>query len=753
MMPEKAMAEDLIYSIVDKCVGCNKCIRSCPVDGANIAYLESGTNKVRVDGAKCIRCGACLDACSHGARDFRDDTDAFFSDLSSGKPISVVAAPAARVNFEDYRKLIGCLKASGVNFVYDVSFGADITTWAYLKAIKEKNLKSVVAQPCPAVVNYIEKYRPSLIDKLAPVHSPTLCAAVYMREYAKIPDRIAFLSPCVGKADEFRDPDTKGYVSYNVTYAKLYARLEKEKVDFSRCEGADFDDIGCWLGCVYSRPGGLRENVELLAAGAWVRQIEGVHHAYGYLDEYAERTKANRPVPLLVDILNCANGCNRGTATRKDIQIDDADARLNELKAVKLKEKGKFGRRKSDELFRLFDAKLDPNRFTRTYTDKRVVLKQPTAQELDAVFLSLHKETSESRRIDCSACGFDTCEEMARAVYSGFNNAGNCIDFNRREIALEAESLGEKTRIIDELASYTNETVAVLDEVAALNLDVSIDGEFVGDFIKIKDSINRILDTLNVMLLEIKVAAEQFDAGARQVAEGSSSLAAGASSQSSAVGVLSGLIRMLSEKTKLNEGNADKARLLSAAAKEAAEGGNRKMGELQKSMDEIDAASSSITKILKTIDDVAFQTNILALNAAIEAARAGRYGKGFAVVADEVRNLAVRCSNAAKESAESIVECMAKTRNGTAIANETAEALEGIVGKTNEIALIVDQIAAASVEQSAGILDVAKNVEKVSAVVQSNAAVSNEEAATSSELSEQANSLKRRLAQFRLRDS
>jgi len=744
---------EIIFTAEEKCAGCNKCIRNCPVDGANISYLVNGENKVRVDQSRCIRCGACIEVCSHEARQFSDDTERFFRDLRQGLRISMVAAPAARTNFSSLKRLIGYLKAQGVNLVYDVSFGADITTWAYLKAIREKGLRSVIAQPCPAIVNYIEKYQPELISNLAPIHSPTLCTAVYLRKYARVEDRIAFLSPCIGKTEEFTDPNTKGYVSYNVTYRKLFDFLADRKVDLSRYDEKDFDDIGCWLGCVYSRPGGLRENVEILAKGAWVRQIEGSRHAYPYLDEYRTRVSGNNPVPLLVDILNCANGCNRGTATKKDVSIDDADARLNEMKTIKLKERVSFNRKKADALFGMFDSRLDLQDFMRSYTNRRVVLSEPSDDMLEQIYESLHKSTPESRKVDCSACGYGTCKDMARAIHNGFNSRINCIRFNQHEIELESRSIGEKTQLIDEISAYTNEIVSVLDQVSALNLNVMVSGDFKGDFIKIKESINRILLILDETLYEIKQAADQFSAGAEQVSIGSNNLAQGANEQAIAVDKLSGLIDMLTEKTRLNSSNAEKARLLSAVARDSAEDGNQRMNDMLKSMQEIDAASMNITKILKTIDDIAFQTNILALNAAVEAARAGKYGKGFAVVADEVRNLAGKCSDATQESAAFIQESISKVRNGTGIANDTAMALGKIVQKSSEIASLVEAIATTSREQSVGIDNLQVNIQQVSHVVQANSSVSHESAATSEQLSAQAVSLKDSVSRFSLRES
>jgi methyl-accepting chemotaxis protein/NAD-dependent dihydropyrimidine dehydrogenase PreA subunit len=749
---EMAVTErEIVFTDTDRCVGCNKCIRNCPVVGANIAYVLNGENRVRVDQERCIRCGACLEACSHDARVYVDDTEEFFRDLGAGKKISVVVAPAARVNFDEHGRLIGFLKSRGVHLAYDVSFGADITTWAYLKAIREKGLSSVIAQPCPAIVNYIEKYQPELLSNLAPVHSPTLCTAVYLRKYAKSTDAIAFISPCIGKVDEFRDPATGGLVSYNVTYGKLAEYLEKNHIALSAYDETAFDDIGCWLGCVYSRPGGLRENVETLVPGAWVRQVEGPKHAYPYLAEYGSRMKAKKNLPLLVDILNCANGCNRGTATLKRVSIDDADGKLNALKAEKLIARAGPFKKKSEALFKMFDAKLKLADFMRTYRSRRVTLASPSDTELEAIYAELHKDTEASRKIDCSACGYHTCEDMARAIHNGINGRTNCIDFNRKEIAREGESIGEKTKIIGELSSYSAAVVSVLDEIDGLNLDVRLDGDFSGEFAEIRDSINRILDTLNMTLTEIREYAEQFGAGAEQVSQGSNNIAEGVGAQGTAMDKLSSLIGMLTAKTKQNAANAERARALSAMARESAEDGNRRMGEMLKSMEEINEASANITKILGVIDDIAFQTNILALNAAVEAARAGKYGKGFAVVADEVRNLAQRCSGAAKESAGFIEASVSRVKNGSGIANETASALAKITQKSSEIAAIVEEIAATSAEQTGGIDTINVNLQQVSHVVQSNSSASQESAEASVQLSQQAVSLKESVSRFRLR--
>ena len=158
---------ELIYT-TDLCTGCNKCVRSCPVLTANIATQEG---YVTVDPDKCIVCGECFDVCPHEARDYYDDTDRFFEDLASGKKISVILAPAFLANYpKEYQRVLGYLKSKGVSHICSVSFGADITTWGYLKYITEHKFFGGISQPCPAVVTYVEKYIPELIPRLMPVH-------------------------------------------------------------------------------------------------------------------------------------------------------------------------------------------------------------------------------------------------------------------------------------------------------------------------------------------------------------------------------------------------------------------------------------------------------------------------------------------------------------------------------------------------------------------------------------------------------
>jgi len=528
--------EEVIFTIEEKCQGCNKCIRNCPVMGANISYTVNGQNKVKVDQTRCIRCGHCIEVCDHEGREYIDDTERFFNDLAEGKRISIVAAPAARTNFDNLKRLFGFLKSSGVNKIYDVSFGADITTWAYLKAVTENGLKTIVAQPCPAIVNYVEKYQPELIPYMAPIHSPMSCTAVYMRTYEKLKDDIAFLSPCIGKIDEINDSNTHGIINYNITYKKVKEYIEKNKVILTNYSEQDFDDMGCGLGFVFSRPGGLKENVENRVPGAWVKQVEGTEHAYHYLKNYSKRVQNDRPVPLLVDILNCPQGCNCGTGTDKSVSVDDVDYKFNIMKKVKLDERTKsLMKKRQDWIYEYFEKNLKWQDFIRVY-NKVVIheIKEPTDSQYNEIFNKLHKYTKEARVLNCSACGYDTCKDMAKAIFNGLNNYTNCMDFNRQEVAIDNEKLEGKNKevikALDEvkimsdarlantetLKQHVEEITRSLDEVAKGNEENSVE---IG---RISNEVSDIVNTANVLrksVNDMEVKIRKFSEASTEIVE------------------------------------------------------------------------------------------------------------------------------------------------------------------------------------------------------------------------------------------
>ncbi len=454
----------------EKCVGCNKCIRSCPVLTANVA----GDGKISVDEEMCIQCGACFDNCHHGARDFEDDTAKFLADLQKGKKLSVIVAPAFLANYPKvYKKVYGYLKSLGVAHIYSVSFGADITTWAYINYLKETGKQGLISQPCPAIVNYVEKYQPELIPMLVPLHSPMMAEAVYLKKYKNATEDLVFLSPCIAKRLEINDKNTGGYVKYNVTFKKLMESIGNKYQTASEAE----EESTYGLGARYPKPGGLKECVHFFCGPQTaVLQVEGEAEAYKFLKEYAER-KNN--LPFMVDILNCQKGCIRGTATDESIDDTDVELAINEMNKLVKNEKEKhsknpwnstFSLEKRWELFCQQFKDLDIKDFARSYTDKKVQVKTPSVRELDAIFAEMKKDTAESRCIDCSCCGYATCKEMAIAIHNGTNNKKNCIHYIKGLAEIErAEIEAMHEQNLQEQERHNAELQEIIEQFATLN--------------------------------------------------------------------------------------------------------------------------------------------------------------------------------------------------------------------------------------------------------------------------------------------
>lgn len=293
--------------------------------------------------------------------------------------------------------------------------------------------------------------------------------------------------------------------------------------------------------------------------------------------------------------------------------------------------------------------------------------------------------------------------------------------------------------------------VAAAELIADGDLNVTVDINRKDEVGALAASFRRMADNLNDVMSNISTASEQVASGSRQVSDSSMELSQGATEQASSVEELTASLEEISSQTRQNADSANQANSLAELAKGNAIQGNTQMQEMLRAMDEINESSGNISKIIKVIDEIAFQTNILALNAAVEAARAGQHGKGFAVVAEEVRNLAARSANAAKETTDMIEGSIKKVEGGTKIANQTADALTKIVEDVSKVANLVSDIAVASNEQAIGISQINQGIMQVSTVIQTNSATSEETAAASEELSSQAELLKEQVERFNLR--
>ncbi len=318
------------------------------------------------------------------------------------------------------------------------------------------------------------------------------------------------------------------------------------------------------------------------------------------------------------------------------------------------------------------------------------------------------------------------------------------------EIGLLAESINET---LSNLHVYIGDISEHMERMADGDMTSEVTREYVGDFKNIKNSINKISSALNNTLSSINIAAEQVNSGAEQVATAAQSLSQGATEQASSIQELSSSIMSVSEQVTENAKNVGVASDYVQESQNGIENSNQFMQQMMEAMQDINESSTQISKIIKVIDDIAFQTNILALNAAVEAARAGAAGKGFSVVADEVRNLASKSADAAKQTTLLIDGSVTSVGKGMEIAQETANALEAVKAQSEMVVQTIKKIKEASNEQAESINQITIGLEQISSVVQTNSATSQQSAAASQELSGQAQMLQEEISQFKLKNS
>ncbi len=330
--------------------------------------------------------------------------------------------------------------------------------------------------------------------------------------------------------------------------------------------------------------------------------------------------------------------------------------------------------------------------------------------------------------------------EMTQADTDSIRQYGHLKDEIGQCISGAASFVGHVTQIAQNL-----------ETIAAGNLTADV--KLLSDRDTMGNSLKNTLESLNEMFSDIKAAAVQVASGSRQIADGAQALAQGSTEQAATVQQLSASTTDIAEKTKANAGMASEAAELAGDIMHVAGQGNRQMDAMLSAVNDINQASQDIGKVIKAIDDIAFQTNILALNAAVEAARAGAHGKGFAVVADEVRNLAAKSAEAAKDTGGLIANSIEKAQLGARIAAETAESLAKIVTGIGKSDKLVNDISNSSELQSGAISQINAAIDQVAQVVQQNSATAEQSAASSQQLNSQAAILEQLLSHFRLKDA
>ncbi|MCG8568506.1 MAG: methyl-accepting chemotaxis protein, partial [Spirochaetes bacterium] len=313
------------------------------------------------------------------------------------------------------------------------------------------------------------------------------------------------------------------------------------------------------------------------------------------------------------------------------------------------------------------------------------------------------------------------------------------------QLASEKDKLGiSLTKMLENLKVKA----AVVEHFARQNFAAEV--KLASDKDGLGKSLIKMKNSLNQVLLQVNTSSDQVSSGSEQVASSSQSLSQGATEQAASLEEITSSITQIAGQTKQNADNAVQANSLSKTSMENAEKGNEQMNQLVNAMSKINTSSDEIKKIVKTIDDIAFQINLLALNANVEAARAGKYGKGFAVVAEEVRNLAVRSAGAVKNTTEMVEESIRNIENGNQLVEMTATQLKEIVDGAAKVADLVEEITSASKEQTSGLEQINESLVQIEQITQSNTAAAEEGASAAEELASMAVQLKEMISSFQL---
>ena len=484
----------------ERCIGCNSCVRICPIPTAN----RVDGNTVKIHSKECIRCGECVKVCKNGARDYIDELEDLLRLMQNGR-VSVIVDPSIKTAFDgSWRHVLQWLKDNGVNEVYDGAFGADISTYMNVEYLKRNPGTKIVSQPCAAIINYAEKHQEKLLNKLSPVYSPLVCSAVYVRKYLHNNDTLVGLTPCLARDGEFH---RTGFISHNVTFRKLGEYFRKNNITFQKGYSKfEFSATRGFDGAYYPLPGGMKECLRVYDQDMPVLTSEGVTKVYDDLDRYAVTSSSK--LPLVYDVLSCEFGCNSGAGARSDFEnsFTSYDIMMSARKWI-------LGHKLSKRTHKAIFKKLKMEDFVRSYTN-RSVSQPPSEHELERVFNEMSKFTEQERNVNCHACGYKSCRAMALSICAGNNTPHNCLTYEKNFVNRTREELDKEHNILSEAVRSIKDSLVNLtekiDPIAQISVDNRTKNANIVDEMK---ELNSSIKEINKAIDDICVAAESIGSG------------------------------------------------------------------------------------------------------------------------------------------------------------------------------------------------------------------------------------------------
>ncbi len=597
---------------IDKCIGCNACVRACPVGDANIARMnDEGQLKIRIDDDKCIKCGACIRACSHGARSYVDDTEQFLADLNSGQNIALIAAPSIKIAFDgNWRHALQWLSNHGIKKIYDVGFGADICTWAHLRYMEKNPGAKLISQPCAAVVNYVQRHKPELFSNLSPIHSPMLCLAVYMKKVLGFKGKIAAISPCIAKIEEFRET---GLIDYNVTMEHLRKYFEENKVllpEIKVYSEFEFDGSQGLEGAIYPKPGGLMSNILTHAPEMNVITSEGPDSLYQDMETYSTLKESEKPD--LFDVLNCEDGCNGGPATGVHYQRFAMNNIMHNVEQhAKKVRKANTTKKGIDQQFAEFDRTLNLNDYIRTY--KRYNIKKSTVseREIEEVYETLDKHTEDEKNFNCHSCGFNSCREMAVAIARGLNTPENCHEYMMQSIKRERQKVSEvnqkvlsmNTELMDVFRELFENIEAVKHEAEQIQSESDKSSQEMANVSTRMEELNEMNHQITDAMQAINQSISKYNDMTQNVEK------------------IAGKINLLSLNAAIEAARAGEAgrgfAVVASNIRELSDNSKASVGNAKESDEEVRSAIENVNQIIQNFDDTV-QKLIVATGGAID---------------------------------------------------------------------------------------------------------------------------------------